>query len=253
MYGTYDQYLYAIFAQKIAGKHYVSANINLVFESMSLVSPMTLSHIGTTLNARAISIETRPPWPTTCFIQFKRRNHFDYSPFINNIKIKSLAVFMKKISGLILSEVVSLIIVIVIVSAVGFGFYVSGQRDDMVASAELTLAAIGAQATKRIESDTNIPCDPSTIAADTMENEFLALTVKVVLVDPDRADSGYTLALYVHSNLEEDGGDSFVTAERLHDVTKEKAEYKLRVVEKSDDNIEYFILSSDQESCKNTA
>lgn len=170
--------------------------------------------------------------------------------FIDTIQMRGLAVIMKKISGLILSEVISLILVIIIVSAVGFGFYVSGQRDDMVESAELTLKAIATQAKSRIESDTSVPCDPSAIAADKMKNAFLALAVEPVLVDPEQPDSGYTLALYVHSNLDEDGGDSFVTAERLHDAIEEKAEYKLRVVEKTDDNIEYFILSSDQESCK---
>jgi hypothetical protein len=160
---------------------------------------------------------------------------------------------MKKISGLILSEVVSLLLVIMIVSAVGFGYYVSSQRNDMVASAELTIAAITAQANKRIESDTDIPCDPSKVAAEILENEFIALTVEPVLVDPTQPDSGYTLALYVRSNQVEDSGDSFVTAELLHDATKEKAESTLRVIQQTDDDIEYFILSSDRESCQSTA
>ena len=77
-------------------------------------------------------------------------------------------------------------------------------------------------------------------------------------MDESNLEEGYGAGIYVHSNKEADGNDTFVTAQRLHEAIKEKDEEALRGVRIEKENkkvkdIEYSILLSANASCATSA
>lgn len=159
---------------------------------------------------------------------------------------------MNKISGLILSEIVTALLAAVVFIAVAFGIYVSNQRDNMVESAQASLVAVTTQVALANESGQPIGCDNSLIDTSLLENRFLKLAIKPTKVDNDHPGKGYGAGIHVHSNQETDSDDTFVTAMRLYEVIKEEDENSLRLKTKEDDEIEYSILVSENPSCIKT-
>lgn len=149
---------------------------------------------------------------------------------------------------MVLSEVMTLIIAIVIVGGIGFGMYVGMERDQMVDRAQASLAAIRT----RIDSAGGelIVCDNSMVPADTLENAFLPLTIKPIPIDEEDPAAGFGAALYISSDKEDDGSDTFDTASRLFEEIKETDETALRELEKQDEYIEYFVLASTTAACR---
>ena len=161
---------------------------------------------------------------------------------------------MNKMSGFVVSEYVTAVIIVVVSIAVVFGLYVSNQRDNMVESAEASLASVKIQVATAAEGGNLIACDNSLVQAGVLTNAFISLSIRPTPIDESNLEEGYGAGIYVHSNKEVDGNDTFITAMRLHDVIEEKDEGSLRGVKIEKENkkkkdIEYSILLSDIASC----
>ncbi len=162
---------------------------------------------------------------------------------------------MRKIYGLLISEWVTAILGVVVSVAVGFGLYVSHERDNMVALAEASIETLQNQVIATAEMGTPIACDDSLANADVLANPFISLSIKPVRIDESNREAGFGPGVYVHSNKEADGNDTFVTAQRLHKALKEKDENALRKVRiekvnKKPVDISYAILLSDTAVCE---
>lgn len=164
---------------------------------------------------------------------------------------------MKKMSGFIVSEYATAVIIAVVSIAVVFGLYVGNQRNSMVESAEASLASVKAQAAAAAESNNLIACDDSFVQADVLANAFISLSIRPTPIDESNLEEGYGAGIYVHSNKEADGNDTFVTALRLHEAIEEKDAASLRGVRiekanKEEKDIAYSILLSERAICSNT-
>jgi hypothetical protein len=82
---------------------------------------------------------------------------------------------MNKISGCVVSEVVTAIIIVIVIIAVGFCFYVGRERDAMVEAAESSLAVVKARADAAAEDGKLITCDDSLVEDDVLANAFISL------------------------------------------------------------------------------
>ena len=121
------------------------------------------------------------------------------------------------------SEVATAIIIVIVIIAVGFGFYVGSEHDAMVED-------------------------------DVLANAFINLLIRPAPIDASNLEAGYGAGLYVHSNQEADGNDTFVTAMRLHESMKEKDEdalrgVKIEKVNQKEKDIEYSMLASEASIC----
>ena len=159
---------------------------------------------------------------------------------------------MNRMSGLILSEIVTALLAVVVFIAVAFGIYVSKQRDNMVASAQASIVAVAKHAAIANESGEPIVCDNSLVDSSLLVNRFLSLTIKPTKIDNDHPGKGYGAGIYVHSKQDTDSDDTFVTALRLYKALKKKDENSLRLKIKEEDEIEYSILVSGNPSCIKT-
>ncbi|MFT7091379.1 MAG: hypothetical protein ACJAYW_001342, partial [Candidatus Azotimanducaceae bacterium] len=154
---------------------------------------------------------------------------------------------MKKMSGFVVSEYVTAVIILVVSVAVVFGLYVSNQRDNMVESAEASLEAVKMQAAAAAKGGKLIACDDSLVEAEVLANGYISLSIRPTPIDESNLEEGYGAGIYVHSNKEADGSDTFVTAVRLHKAIKEKDKEALRGLKikkenKKEKDIEYSIL-----------
>jgi len=161
---------------------------------------------------------------------------------------------MKRMLGFVVSEYVTAIIIIAVSIAVVFGLHVSHQRDNMVESAEASIVTVKAFAAAAAASGNLIACDDSLVNVDVLENAFISLSIRPTPIDESNLEEGYGAGVYVHSNKEADGNDTFVTALRLHEAIKINDEDSLRMVNiakenKKEKDIEYSILLSERAIC----
>jgi hypothetical protein len=164
---------------------------------------------------------------------------------------------MKNMSGLMLSEITTYIMLTMIVAAVAFGFYVSSERDGVVEAAEKSLAEIQAVVEQAEQSGGSIACDSSLVSADILENEFLSLVIRPMPLDAHNLDKGYGVGVFVESKKEEDGNDTFVVAERLQealavdpdDEDTGEPEFTVRLSAQDEDEIAYGVLVSNTAIC----
>ncbi|MFT4631175.1 MAG: hypothetical protein ACI9BC_000186, partial [Crocinitomicaceae bacterium] len=164
---------------------------------------------------------------------------------------------MNKVSGYVVSEYVTAVIIVVVIIAVGFGFYVGGERDTMVEAAEASLAALKERAEAAAEGGKLIACDNTLLDAGVLENAFLSLSIRPTLIDVTDPEAGYGAGIYVHSNKIADGNEIFDTTKRLHKALKENNKDALRsvkIIERDEkqgieDQIKFSILASESAIC----
>ena len=106
---------------------------------------------------------------------------------------------MKNMSGLMLSEIMTYIMLTMIVAAVAFGFYVSSERDGVVEGGEEALPEIQAVVEQAEQSGGSIACNSSLVSADVLENEFLSLVIRPMPLDAHNLDKGYGVGVFVES------------------------------------------------------
>lgn len=163
---------------------------------------------------------------------------------------------MGRTSGLIVSEMVTIVIMAAVTLAVGFGFYVSHERDAMVESAEVSLAAVSEAVAKANGSGQPINCDNSLVDPGVLDNNYLSLSILPTRLDELDRTKGYVPGIQIHSNKEADGNDTFVTAMRLYDAIVEGNDISIRAVKKELDekgkveDIQYSMLASTTALCK---
>jgi len=91
---------------------------------------------------------------------------------------------MKRYFGLLVSEWVTAIMVVVVTVAVIYGFRVGGERDASVAKANDALEALKARAEDALAVGEALRCDSSLLGPEVLRTPFLPLAVFAVLVDP---------------------------------------------------------------------
>lgn len=158
---------------------------------------------------------------------------------------------VKNVAGLMTSEIATAIICVVVLSAVGFGWYVSAERDDMVDRAIASLEALAAQAASTPATADPLRCDDQLLAAELYANDFITLKIRPTPLDDADPDAGYGPGFHVESEREEDGEDAFVASERLYQALKESSEERLRWVTEEKDEIRFAVLASDKVQCEN--
>lgn len=150
-----------------------------------------------------------------------------------------------KQNGLMTSEIVTYIIVAAILIAVGFGMFVSSERNGMVDRAQTSISAIKERSEALTAGGKPLVCNNGLVDQDVLANDYLSLNIKPILVDEENHSSGFGPGLHVKSSKEEDSPDTWTTAVRLYEAIKEDDETRLRELIKDDEKIEYFVLISD--------
>ena len=151
------------------------------------------------------------------------------------------------------SEIVTYVMIGAILLAVAFGLFVSSERDSMVDQAQASIAAIKQHSELATADSKALVCSNAMVTPEILANDFLTLTIKPILKDEEDHSAGFGPGLHIRSNKEEDGSDTFITAQRLFDSLQEALEDsdedRLREHIKEDEKIEYFVLISDRATC----
>jgi hypothetical protein len=121
---------------------------------------------------------------------------------------------MKRYFGLLVSEWVTAIMVVVVTAAVIYGFRVGGERDASVAKANDALEALKARAEEALALGEALRCDSSLLRPEVLQTPFLPLAVIAVPVDPKDRSAGYAPALVVEVEKDQVNGDTWDTAQR---------------------------------------
>ncbi len=121
---------------------------------------------------------------------------------------------MKRYFGLLVSEWVTAIMVIVVTIAVIYGFRVGGERDASVAKANDALEALKARAEEALALGEALRCDSSLLGPEVLQTPFLPLAILAVPVDPKDRSEGYAPALVVEVQKDQISGDTWDTAQR---------------------------------------
>ncbi len=121
---------------------------------------------------------------------------------------------MKRYFGLLVSEWVTAIMVVVVTAAVIYGFRVGGERDASVAKANAALEALKARAEEALALGEALRCDSSLLGPELLQTPFLPLAVIAVPVDPKDRSAGYAPALVVDVQKGKVDGDTWDTAQR---------------------------------------
>jgi hypothetical protein len=121
---------------------------------------------------------------------------------------------MKRYFGLLVSEWVTAIMVVVVTAAVIYGFRVGGERDASVAKANDALEALKARAEEALALGEALRCDSSLIGPEVLQTPFLPLAVIAVPLDPKDRSAGYAPALVVEVQKGQVNGDTWDTAQR---------------------------------------
>jgi hypothetical protein len=121
---------------------------------------------------------------------------------------------MKRYFGLLVSEWVTAIMVVVVTAAVIYGFRVGGERDASVAKANAALEALKVRAEEALALGEALRCDSSLLGPEVLQTPFLPLAVIAVPVDPEDRSAGYAPALVVDVQKDQVNGDTWDTAQR---------------------------------------
>lgn len=121
---------------------------------------------------------------------------------------------MKRYFGLLVSEWVTAIMVVVVTIAVLYGFRVGGERDASVAKANDALEALKVRAEEALALGEALRCDSSLLGPELLQTPFLPLALIAVPVDPKDRSAGYTPALVVDVQKDQVSGDTWDTAQR---------------------------------------
>ncbi len=152
-----------------------------------------------------------------------------------------------------MSEWVTGVIVIVVSLTVGFGFFVSNQRNATVDQTREALTAIKSQigpvVKNAIADGTLLRCDDDLIGAEMLAHDYLTLSVRPLPINPYDYTEGFLPSVYVASNRKTDGNEIFDTAKRLHSSLDEEDTFTLRLRKKEDDEIAFSIVVSESPVC----
>jgi hypothetical protein len=166
---------------------------------------------------------------------------------------------MKYSRGLVLSEVVTYTMLIIIGAAVAYGFFVSHQRDQAVTMAKASIVEIQAAVLHAESQGMAVVCSNELVSADVLENDYLPLAIKPMMIYEGDFQAGYAPGVFIESKREENGNDHFVSAERLQAALMEPGKgtnaegaepaYVVRLSAQTEDEIAYGVLLSDTATC----
>ena len=163
-----------------------------------------------------------------------------------------LGLAMKHMSGMVLSEIMTVTLIIAVGCAIAFGIYVSSVRDASVDKAEASLVEIMSVVKSAQESGMSISCNNSLVGAEVLANDFIPLTIKPMPFSLENTAQGFGVGVFVSSVREEDGNDTFIAAERLQVSLAESEKFTVRMSMQGEDEIAYAVLMSDEVACANS-
>lgn len=174
-----------------------------------------------------------------------------------------------RIGGLLISEWVTWIMVVVVAAAVVFGFVVGGERD---AQADAAVASLEAVAARWAEADARgeaLTCSPESVDGELLSNEFLTLALQPIALDVDDPAAGRGPGVLIEVYGKRDGNDALETARSLLKQLKEAEKgdeddaradsddeegddenSRLRRVARGENSIRYEVLASLTARCK---
>ena len=120
-----------------------------------------------------------------------------------------------RIGGLLVSEWVTWIMIVVVIAAVGFGFIVGGERD---AQADAAVASLDAVAARWAQADARgemLVCSDEAVDAGLLSNEFLELELRPIALDADDPSAGRGPGVLIEIYGKRDGNDALETARSL--------------------------------------
>ena len=136
-----------------------------------------------------------------------------------------------RVFGRAVSEWVTYSFILFCVIALIFGSIVGGERDAQAERAMATLQALKEKAEKTAVSGSPLICNNALLSAEQLANEYLSLTVRKALIDPEDKSLGYGPALYVNVVEKEVSGDTWDTARRLMNLVKKAGEEEAQASE----------------------
>lgn len=160
---------------------------------------------------------------------------------------------MNKISGMMLSEVMTYLIVMIVVIAVGIGIYVNAEIDKKLETAEAVITAVKDRVTEVEAAGEKVACDNSMIDQQLLINDFVTVTIvpaEVTQFDPSK---GYGVGVKLVSEPKSTNKDSFTIASRLYESLREEDKYALREVEIDEENVHIMTLISKSAICTDIA
>ena len=149
-----------------------------------------------------------------------------------------------RIGGLLISEWVTWIMIVVVIAAVGFGFVVGGERD---AQADAAVASLDAVAARWAEADARgemLACSDEAVDAGLLSNEYLELELRPIALDADDPSAGRGPGVLIEIYGKRDGNDALETARRLLKQLEE--------AEKGEDDEEHADREEDEDEDQNS-
>jgi len=126
-----------------------------------------------------------------------------------------------RIGGLLISEWVTWIMIVVVIAAVAFGVVVGGERDAQAEAAVASLDAVGTQWDEAEASGESLVCSGAAVDAELLANEFLDLELRPVAFDADDPSAGTGPGVLIEVYGKRDGNDALETARSLLKMLEE--------------------------------
>lgn len=154
--------------------------------------------------------------------------------------------------GFLVSEWMTAGIVLLVLVALGTGFLVDRERDDLVKTAEKGLAQIKNQLDTAAQAGRLLVCDISLVPMEVQDSEYISFSIKILPTNQGNPEAGYGAAVVIESERERDGNDRFVIAKRLYASLNEDEEYRLMARRNDKDDVAFSVLFSERAVCKAT-
>ncbi len=159
---------------------------------------------------------------------------------------------MKRYAGLLASEWVTAGIVAVVGTAVGWGIFVGGQRENMVESAKQTIAAVRAAAAAAAEKETLLACNNAMVEESVLRNDYLTFTIGTLPVPAEGEQTRHSAAIFLRTEKEVDSNDTFQTTKALHKALDEDDAITLKTTKHNEDEIAFAVVLSEFPICEAT-
>lgn len=126
-----------------------------------------------------------------------------------------------RIGGLLISEWVTWIMIVVVIAAVAFGVVVGGERDAQAEAAVASLDAVGTRWDEAEARGESLVCSDAAVDAELLANEFLDLELRPVALDSDDPSAGTGPGVLIEVYGKRDGNDALETARSLLKMLEE--------------------------------
>ncbi len=159
---------------------------------------------------------------------------------------------MKRYAGLLASEWVTAGIVAVVGTAVGWGIFVGGQRDNMVENAKQTIVAVRDAVAAAAGKDTLLACNNAMVGDSVLRNDYLTFTIGTLPVPAESEQTRHSPAIFLRTEKAVDSNDTFQTTKALHKALDDDDAFTLKTTKHNDDEIAFAVVLSEFPICEAT-